>query len=29
MANAFDDFAIVIDLPQLSLSLVLIATMNH
>jgi hypothetical protein len=29
MANTLDDLAIVVDLPQLALSLVLIAAMNH
>jgi hypothetical protein len=29
MADTFDDLAIVIDLPQLALGVVLVATMNH
>jgi hypothetical protein len=29
MANAFDNLAIVVHLPQLALSVVLIATVNH
>ena len=29
MANAIDDLAVVVDLPQLALSIVFIATMDH